>query len=250
MKYKQLIILFFSFVLIGCEQYNSKNSQILNKDISTYYKNTGFALVYNNDLDIKKLDQRSLSIFHGSLKKKSFVKVTNPNNNKSLIAEVKSNKENFSNFYNSIISLRIAQTLDLDLNEPFVEISLISKNSTFVAKKAKTFNEEKNVAEKAPIDGVKISNLSSNKPINDTKKRNKVFSYSIKVADFYYEDTAQIVVDRISKETSLSNLKIIRLSPNNYRVLIGPFNDIISLKKSFEIIKSLYFENLEIIKNV
>ena len=35
---------------------------------------------------------------------------------------------------------------------------LISQNSTFVAKKAKTFDEEKKVAEKAPVDGIKIDN--------------------------------------------------------------------------------------------
>ena len=37
-----------------------------------------------------------------------------------------------------------------------LKLVLISKNSTFVAKKAKTFEEEKNVAEKAPIDGIQI----------------------------------------------------------------------------------------------
>ena len=44
---------------------------------------------------------------------------------------------------------------------------LISQNSTFIAKKAKTFNEEKNVAEKAPVDGIKIDNLGS----DDIKKK-------------------------------------------------------------------------------
>ena len=58
------------------------------------------------------------------------------------------------------------------------------------------------------------------------------------------------MIDRIKDETSLSNYKLVELSKTNYRVLIGPFNDINSLKKSFEIMKSLYFENLEILKNV
>ena len=58
------------------------------------------------------------------------------------------------------------------------------------------------------------------------------------------------MVDRIKNETNLKNYKIIELSKNNYRVLIGPFNDISLLKESFEKMKSLYFENLEIIKNV
>ena len=58
------------------------------------------------------------------------------------------------------------------------------------------------------------------------------------------------MVDRINKEASLNNLRILRLSETKYRVLIGPFNDIKSIKESFEMIKSLNFENLEIINNV
>ena len=58
------------------------------------------------------------------------------------------------------------------------------------------------------------------------------------------------MIDRIKSETSLSNIKIIQLSKTNYRVLLGPFNDINSLKDSFEKMNSLYFENLEILKNV
>ena len=59
----------------------------------------GFALVYDKDLmEIKKLDDRSLDIFHKSLKRKSIVKITNPKNGNFLIANVKSNKVRFSNF--------------------------------------------------------------------------------------------------------------------------------------------------------
>ena len=58
------------------------------------------------------------------------------------------------------------------------------------------------------------------------------------------------MIDRIKDETSLKKLNIVKLSETNYRVLIGPFNDINSLKKSFDKMNSLYFENLEIIKNV
>ena len=58
------------------------------------------------------------------------------------------------------------------------------------------------------------------------------------------------MISRIKDETSLKNYKIIKLSKTNYRVLIGPFNDINSLKESFEEIKLLNFENLEILKNV
>ena len=40
------------------------------------------------------------------------------------------------------------------------------------------------------------------------------------------------------------------LSKTKYRVLLGPFNDIKKLEDSFNEMKSLNFENLEILKNV
>ena len=76
------------------------------------------------------------------------------------------------------------------------------------------------------------------------------FSYSIKVADFYYKDSAKLMVDKIKNEAQIKNLTISRLSKTKYRVLIGPFNDIKSLKNSFEKMNYLNFENLEILNNV
>ena len=250
MNSKFLLILFISIFLISCDQSLNTTSLKKNVKIEKKYSNLGFALVYNENLQkIKKIDERSLNIYHKSLKRKSIVKITNLKNKKSLIANVKSNRIKFSDFYNSIISPRIAEDLELDLTEPYIEITLISKNSTFIAKKTKTFEEEKKVAEKAPIDGIQISDLNFKKEKTKRIKKN-VFSYSIKLADFYYKDSAQLVVDRINKETSLKNHKIIKLSKTKYRVLIGPFNDINSLKESFEKIKPLNFENIEILKNV
>ena len=47
-----------------------------------------------------------------------------------------------------------------------------------------------------------------------------------------------------------NSLSIIKLSNTKFRVLIGPFNDIKTLKDSFEKMNSFEFENLEILKNV
>ena len=80
--------------------------------------------------------------------------------------------------------------------------------------------------------------------------KNKTFSYSIKVADFYYRDTALLMFGRIEKELSIKKISIIQLSKTKYRLLIGPFNDIKSLQKNFDKMNSLNFENLEVLKNV
>ena len=235
--------------MISCVQIPDE----LNKNeikLEKKYSNSGFALIYDESLNkIKKLDNKSLMIYHKSLKRKSTVKITNPKNDKSLIAEVKSNNQKFSDFYNSVISKRIAEDLDLDFNEPLLEIALVSRNSTFIAKKSKTFDEEKKVAEKAPIDGIQIKDLNST-----PKKKNKniklKFSYSIKLADFYYKSSAKTMISRIKNETNIKNSRIQQLSKTKFRVLIGPFNDIKSLKESYEKLKPMNFENLEILNNV
>ena len=248
MSYRIITVILLSFLLLSCETTQKIKKKQLN--IENRYKNSGFALVYNDNLEnIKEIESRSLNIYHKSLKRKSIVKITNPENNKYLIAEVESNRIKFPSFYNSVLSLRIAEELELDLAEPYIEIISITKDSTFVAKKAKMFEEEKSVAEKAPVDGIQINDLNVKKK-KEKLVYDKKFSYSIKVADFYYKDTAKIMAERIKIETSIDNIKILKLSETKYRVLIGPFNDIKSLENSFEKMHSLNFENLEILKNV
>ena len=253
MNFKNLFIIISIIFLTGCEKINLNDKIDLNSQVK--YKNSGFALIYSENLSnkyekTKKINNRSLIIFHKNLKKNSFVKITNPNNMKTIIAEVASNKVKFSDFYNSVITLRIAEELSLNLDEPYIDLVLISQNSTFIAKKAKTFDEEKNVAEKAPVDGIKIDDLSnSNQPKKLSLKKSN-FKYSIKVADFYYNQSAISMTERIINETNIKNPVIEEISKTKYRVLLGPFNDIKKLEESFNEIKSLNFENLQILRNV
>ena len=189
MNYKSILIVFFIF-LVGCEQNNLKKD-VVNREIMSKYKNSGFTLVYDPVLKkekkiSKKIDNKSLFIFHKNLKKNSFVKITNPINQKTVIAEVISNKVRFSDFYNSVITSRIADELSLNLNEPYIDLVLISQNSTFIAKKAKTFNEEKKVAEKAPVDGIQIDNLGDvNQLKNEAKKYAKLLGYNYQSSEWY-----------------------------------------------------------------
>ena len=87
MNYKILIFSFICLFFFGCEQINTNKSNEINFKPENSYKNLGFALIYNNNLEnIKKLETRSLDIYHKSLKKKSSVKILNPANGKYLIA--------------------------------------------------------------------------------------------------------------------------------------------------------------------
>ena len=54
----------------------------------------------------------------------------------------------------------------------------------------------------------------------------------------------------IKKETNIKKPFIKKISNTKYRVLLGPFNDIKKIEDTFNEIKILEFENLEILKNV
>ena len=148
----------------------------------------------------------------------------------------------------AVLSLRIADEIGLNENEPYVEILEVLEDTIFVAKRAKTFEEEKKVADKAPVNNINISDLNT-KQANTKNELSKKFSYEIKIADFYFNETASLLVDRIIKETTIKDAKIKKINEKKYRVYAGPFNNINSLQKSFNDISILEFENIEIIKN-
>ena len=250
MFYRNILFIIICIFLTNCTTTTLINDKPKNNFVNGY-SNKGFALIYsdelfNQKLISKKIDQRSLIIFQKNLKMKTPVKITNILNNKSIIATVGKNAK-YPSFNNTVISLRIAEEIDLNLDEPYVEIIEILENSIFVVQKAKTYEEEKKVAIKAPVNNISISDLNEVKK-NKVKDINKKFSYIIKIADFYFKDTAMILLSRIKTESLIKEPKIRKITSNKYRVYLGPFNNIYSLQKSYNDISILEFENIEIIK--
>ena len=249
MFYKILTFLLF-IILNSCvtAPVEKKDSSATAK---SYFLNKGFTLVYNEELYKKKLvkgkiEDRSLTIFQKNLKKNTKVKITNLINSKYVIANV-GKKVQYPYFYNSVISRRISKILEIDELEPYVEIKELLPGSSFIAKKAKTFDEEKNVATKAPIDDIQIKDLSKNEK-EKSKLNIKKFSYIIKIADFYFEKSADQMKIRVMTETSIKKVNINNLSKNKFRVYLGPFNNLNALKNSFNAINVLQFDTIEIIK--
>ena len=83
------------------------------------------------------MNDRDLIIYQKNLSKGVSVKILNPENNKSLIAQI-GKKASYPKFNNSVISKRIASELELRLDEPFIIIEEIVHNNAFIAKKTKT----------------------------------------------------------------------------------------------------------------
>ncbi len=245
-KYYLLIFL----LLISCEKNPNLSSNIHNQS----YSNDGFTLIYNHSLYkdktiSKKIDERALIIFNSYLKKGTPVKITNLLNEKYLLAEVGSNA-NYPYFYNSVISQRIAKKLKVDFKQPYIRIETLNVRNSFVANKAKTFEEEKKVADKAPVETIAIENIGSETAENEIKNDSDStkFNYIIKIADLFFENSALILQKRLADEFKINHVKVKKISKNLHRVFIGPFDDLDSLKKEFINSKKLNFENLEIIK--
>ncbi len=248
MFYKKFYILLI-LILTSCTSTDNKINKINvnNKN----FVNKGFAVVYTDELFelkkiSKKIDNREMMVFQKNLKRGTIVRIKNILNGKTILAKVGS-KADYPIFNNVVVTERISKEIDLDLNEPYVEVYEVIHNSTFIAKKAKIYEKEKEVANKAPVDSVNINDLNSSddKEIQPVKAK---FKYIIKIADFYFKDTAQSMVNRILKETDEKNVNIQKRSDTEYRVFLGPYKDIKSLQKGFNSINILQFENIEIIK--
>ncbi len=248
MNYKFLIIFTFLF---SCTVKDVDVNIKTNESIIPY-SNSGFGLIYNIDLKKEKivsknLDNRSMIIFQKSLKKDTFVKITNLLNNKSIIVSVGEDGD-YPDFYNSVISQRVSEELELDAKQPYINIKEILGSSTFIANKAKTFEEERTVAEKAPVDDITIKSIGISSNKEKSKSKINEFSYIIKIADLYFLNSAELLKKKIKKDTNVKKINIEKLTKTKYRVYLGPFKDIKALKKSFNNLSDLKFENLEILK--
>jgi hypothetical protein len=156
-------------------------------------------------------------------------------------------KADFPKIFNIVITKDIADFLELDLNNPYVEILEVKKNKTFLAKESNIFDEEKNVAEKVPVDQVQMDDLNQNNDIAKEIKKKKSF-YNLIISDFYYEDSAINLKNDLIEKTKMNNFLIVKINIKKYRLLSGPFEDFNALKSAYISLNNLGFENLMVNK--
>ena len=134
MKYKFILLLLFFLASCTTNQQIQNDALIIEK-----FSNSGFTLIYDpllyeNKTINKKMNQRDLLIFQRNLRKGTSVKLTNPENNKTIIAKVGVSAK-YPDFNNSVVSIRISKELELNSDEPFIYIEEIIGNDSFIAKK-------------------------------------------------------------------------------------------------------------------
>ena len=183
---------------------------------------------------------------HNLLKRNTPIKIINPVNSKVIETKIYK-KANYPKIFNIVLSKKVATILELDFDNPFVEILEIKKNKTFVAKKSNTFDEEKNVAETAPIDEVQMNDLTKVES-KYKKKSNKKSNFIIVVSDFYYRDSANDLMKELINKTKISNISVKKINDKKYRLFVGPFKNFKALKTSYISLNKLGFEALNVYK--
>ena len=248
MKFLNKIIIFSLISLItSCAEYktNKKSFEIEKK----LFSSSGFALVYdeslyNEGIVNKRINKDGLIVFHSFLKKNTPIKIINPANSKVISTKIYS-KAKYPDIFIIIINREIAEILDLDLENPYIEVFQIKKNKTFIAKEGKIFDEEKKVANNAPVEKIEIDDLSKIKTTSKTKKKHQ---YILLISDFYYLDSAENLKSKLTKETKLDGFLIKKINNKKYRLYIGPFKNFNSLKSTYISLNKLGFDELTIYK--
>ena len=249
MNLDKIILLFlFTLLLHSCADYQTTRKQDVEKH---YYSSTGFALIYEDDLYIakvvnKKINSDDIRVMHNLLKPNTPVRIFNPENSKSIETKIYK-KANYPKIFNMVISKKIASFLELDMNNPYVEIIEVKKNKTFIAKEGNIYQEEKNVAGKAPVDEIEMNDLTKNKPKID-KKTTKKGDFILVISDFYYLDSANNLKNELVKKIYISNISVKKINDKKYRLLVGPFKNFNALKTTYISLNNLGFESLNIFR--
>ena len=178
----------------------------------------------------------------------SLIKLINPKTKESIaLKNVK--KIKYPDFYKILITKSVATKLNIINDFPFIEVLEIKKNKSFIAEKAKIYQEEKTISSNAPVTSVIIANISKTKNIKKNITFDKIY---ILVASFYTNDAANLLKKRIISETQnydIKKLKIRKKTSKEFEVLSGPYRSINLLKKDYIDLKNFGFEELDILIN-
>ena len=244
MKFRIIIILFF---ILSCSpQFTTINQK-------KFYSSKGIAYIYNdfdfNEKIIKgRMNNNKMEISHQNLRTGTLIKIINPKNNETMVLKnIKRIK--YPDFYKVLITKPVAEKLNLDVNLPLLEIIEVKKNKSFIAEKAKIYNEEKKIPSKAPIASVQISNISIDKSKITTKTIEEIF---ILVASFYSLEAAKFLERRIINEVinlDIKKLRIKKINSKETQVILGPYNSVNLLKNDYIKLQNFGFEELNIFIN-
>ena len=286
MKNILIILIFFLLcsctTLVNLEKYdNTKPSLSLTKIIEAPYEMNGkwfFPFDYKELIEIGtatrinylKPGERTTvgEIFHQdvssgahrSLALASNVRITNIENGCSMIVRV-NHRGAYSNTNIIELSDRVFDKLKLNENENLVKLELINANETFILGEAKTYNAEKKILSTAPINGVSIISISSE---NQNSMTENLFSEDninldnfriettsnkeiyIHVATLLFKHSAEELQKMLKSVKKVDIVNSMNNGKNTYKVIIGPFENLVQLNEILKIDTIQQYEDLSI----
>ena len=190
--HKRIIFIFFFFIVSCSNKYQ-------------VYEKTGFAGVSQNNKIISYLQKDSL------------IKITNKNNKISKVYKVDVQLKSTDS---RIIYLPEIVYDEISLNRefPLVIVQSMRENKSFIAKKAKTFDEEKKINKKVKIESIEVLKIDNKKVV--TKK---IF---LDFGPFYYKTYSETLFRLLS--LNIKNKKLIYkdYAPKNHIISIGPLKNL------------------------
>ena len=190
--HKRILLIFFFFIVSCSNKYQ-------------VYEKTGFAGVSKNNKIISYLQKDSL------------IKITNKNNKISKVYKV---DDQLKSTDPRIIYLPEIVYDEIRLNRefPLVLVQSMRENKSFIAKKAKTFDEEKKINKKVEIETIEVLKIDNQKVV--TKK---IF---LDFGPFYYKTYSETLFRLLS--LNIKNKKLIYkdYAPKNHIISIGPLKNL------------------------
>ena len=116
---------------------------------------------------------------------------------------------------------------------------------SFIAKRAETYEEEKQLSVKAPVEKVKISNISKTLK----KKHDKNPEFVIILGNFYTLESANLLKKRVKTESPVlrnKKISILKKNKHNFEVFLGPYKTIKLIKNDYIALKQINFDEVDI----
>ena len=190
--HKRILLIFFFFIISCSNKYQ-------------VYEKTGFAGISKNNKIISYLQKDSL------------IKITNKKNKISKVYKV---DDQLKSTDSRIIYLPEIVYDEIRLNRefPLVLVQSMRKKKSFIAKKAKTFDEEKKINKKVKIETIEVLKIDNQKAV--TKK---IF---LDFGPFYYKTYSETLFRLLS--LNIKNKKLIYkdYAPKNHIISIGPLKNL------------------------
>ena len=190
--HKRILLIFFFFIVSCSNKYQ-------------VYEKTGFAGISKNNKIISYLQKDSL------------IKITNKKNKISKVYKV---DDQLKSTDSRIIYLPEIVYDEIRLNRefPLVLVQSMRENKSFIAKKAKTFDEEKKINKKVKIETIEVLKIDNQKVV--TKK---IF---LDFGPFYYKTYSETLFRLLS--LNIKNKKLIYkdYAPKNHIISIGPLKNL------------------------